>query len=87
MGRDLLAELRFENCNDFIKDDSELSSRKSSKETSSDDSSATSDEDLQDYRINGYHPMHVGEIVDSKYIILRKLGWGHFSTVWLALKI
>lgn len=60
MGRDLLAELRFENCSDFIKDDSELSERRSERETSSDDSSATSDEDLQDYRINGYHPMHVG---------------------------
>ena len=27
------------------------------------------------------------EIVDGKYIILKKLGWGHFSTVWLALKL
>ena len=27
------------------------------------------------------------EIVDSKYIILKKLGWGHFSTVWLALSL
>ena len=22
--------------------------------------------------------------MNSKYIILKKLGWGHFSTVWLA---
>jgi serine/threonine protein kinase len=29
----------------------------------------------------------VGEIIDSKYIILKKLGWGHFSTVWLAYKL
>jgi len=28
---------------------------------------------------------HPREIIDSKYIILQKLGWGHFSTVWLAL--
>jgi hypothetical protein len=27
------------------------------------------------------------EILDNKYLILRKLGWGHFSTVWLAIKI
>lgn len=27
------------------------------------------------------------EILDAKYILLRKLGWGHFSTVWLALKL
>ena len=25
--------------------------------------------------------------MDGKYINLRKLGWGHFSTVWLALKL
>ena len=27
------------------------------------------------------------EIIDNKYILLRKLGWGHFSVVWLALKL
>ena len=27
------------------------------------------------------------EIIDNKYIVLKKLGWGHFSTVWLALKL
>ena len=27
------------------------------------------------------------EIIDGRYIILKKLGWGHFSTVWLALKL
>ena len=27
------------------------------------------------------------EIIDNRYIIIRKLGWGHFSTVWLALKL
>jgi len=42
-------------------------------------------EDLPDYKVNGYHPVHLGEIIDSKYVILKKLGWGHFSTVWLAL--
>ena len=29
--------------------------------------------------------LYFREILDSKYIILSKLGWGHFSTVWLAL--
>ena len=28
--------------------------------------------------------MHVGEILLGRYIILQKLGWGHFSTVWLS---
>lgn len=27
------------------------------------------------------------EILDARYMLLRKLGWGHFSTVWLALKL
>lgn len=25
--------------------------------------------------------------MDSRYVILRKLGWGHFSTVWLAFSL
>lgn len=28
--------------------------------------------------------MHVGEILIDRYVIVQKLGWGHFSTVWLA---
>jgi serine/threonine-protein kinase SRPK3 len=33
----------------------------------------------------GYHPVSIGDLFHQKrYIILRKLGWGHFSTVWLA---
>jgi serine/threonine-protein kinase SRPK3 len=35
----------------------------------------------------GYHPVHLGEKLDSKYIVLKKLGWGHFSTVWLSFNI
>ena len=42
---------------------------------------------VEDYGIDGYHLAHVGEIIDSKYVILKKLGWGHFSTVWLAFKL
>ena len=28
--------------------------------------------------------MHVGEVMINRYVIVQKLGWGHFSTVWLA---
>ena len=28
--------------------------------------------------------MYIGEILNGRYVILQKLGWGHFSTVWLA---
>ncbi|KAI1908500.1 serine/threonine protein kinase, CMGC [Ophidiomyces ophidiicola] len=47
---------------------------------------ATADEeDSEDYCKGGYHPVHVGEAYNNgRYIILRKLGWGHFSTVWLS---
>eukprot|EP01022_Parablepharisma_sp_SALTPOND_P026610 TRINITY_DN64482_c1_g1_i1.p1 TRINITY_DN64482_c1_g1~~TRINITY_DN64482_c1_g1_i1.p1 ORF type:complete len:696 (-),score=98.02 TRINITY_DN64482_c1_g1_i1:131-2218(-) len=42
------------------------------------------DETIDDYKIGGYHPVHVGEIFMYRYIVIQKLGWGHFSTVWLA---
>jgi len=48
------------------------------------DSEESEDEGMEDYKIGGYHPVHVGEIYLNRYEILQKLGWGHFSTVWLA---
>lgn len=43
------------------------------------------EEDSEDYCKGGYHPVTVGEIFkDGKYKVVRKLGWGHFSTVWLS---
>lgn len=43
------------------------------------------EEDEEDYIKGGYHPVHVGDTFsDGRYLIVRKLGWGHFSTVWLA---
>ncbi|CAD8164584.1 unnamed protein product [Paramecium octaurelia] len=42
------------------------------------------DEGMEDYKIGGYHPVHIGEILLNRYVIIQKLGWGHFSTVWLA---
>lgn len=48
------------------------------------DSDNSEDEGLEDYKISGYHPVHVGEVLLNRYIIMQKLGWGHFSTAWLA---
>lgn len=48
------------------------------------DSDSSEDEGLPDYKIGGYHPVHVGEVFKNRYVIIQKLGWGHFSTVWLA---
>ena len=48
------------------------------------DSDSSEDEGLPDYKIGGYHPVHVGEVFQDRYVVIQKLGWGHFSTVWLA---
>lgn len=43
------------------------------------------EEDWEDYCKGGYHPVHIGDsFSDGRYLVVRKLGWGHFSTVWLA---
>ncbi|XP_074500633.1 SRSF protein kinase 1a isoform X1 [Sebastes fasciatus] len=41
-------------------------------------------EDPNDYCKGGYHHVKVGDLYNGKYHVIRKLGWGHFSTVWLA---
>lgn len=28
--------------------------------------------------------MKIGDLFNGRYHVIRKLGWGHFSTVWLA---
>ncbi|KAI0043822.1 kinase-like protein [Auriscalpium vulgare] len=32
----------------------------------------------------GYLPVAIGDVLDSRYVIKGKLGWGNYSTVWLA---
>jgi len=32
----------------------------------------------------GYHPVGIGDLYNNQYRVIRKLGWGHFSTVWLS---
>jgi len=51
------------------------------------DSDNSEDEGLSDYKINGYHPVHIGEILLDRYIIMQKLSFGHFSTSWLSLDV
>jgi serine/threonine-protein kinase SRPK3 len=41
-------------------------------------------EDASQYCVGGYHPVRLGEIFNGKYEAVAKLGWGEFSTVWLA---
>ncbi|XKL63267.1 hypothetical protein PGB90_005631 [Kerria lacca] len=40
-------------------------------------------EDSSDYCKGGYHPVKIGDLFLGRYHVTRKLGWGHFSTVWL----
>ncbi|XP_043107282.1 SRSF protein kinase 1b isoform X6 [Puntigrus tetrazona] len=44
-------------------------------------------EDPNDYCKGGYHHVKIGDLFNGRYHIIRKLGWGHFSTVWFAWDI
>jgi serine/threonine-protein kinase SRPK3 len=41
-------------------------------------------EDIENYVPGGFHPVHIGDIYQSRYKVLHKLGYGGYSTVWLA---
>jgi hypothetical protein len=48
------------------------------------DFSDDEDEGKDGYKKGGYHPVKVGEVYNNNLVVVRKLGWGHFSTVWCA---
>lgn len=41
-------------------------------------------ESLEKYKPGGYHPIMIGDILHGRYRIVDKLGFGGYSTVWLA---
>jgi serine/threonine protein kinase len=44
-----------------------------------------SQERMTRYRPGGFHPVKLGDTFkDGRYKVYHKLGWGGFSTVWLA---
>ncbi|EPS58946.1 hypothetical protein M569_15866 [Genlisea aurea] len=52
---------------------------------SSSSGSDDEDEGMDSYRKGGYHAVRIGDSFSSgRYIAQQKLGWGQFSTVWLA---
>ncbi|GAV81556.1 Pkinase domain-containing protein [Cephalotus follicularis] len=52
---------------------------------SSSSGSEEDDEGIDSYRKGGYHAVRLGDpFAGGRYIAQRKLGWGEFSTVWLA---
>lgn len=64
-----------------------VDSRASSLSRSGDEEEGNTadEEDFEDYCKGGYHPVQVGELFNNgRYEVIRKLGWGHFSTVWLS---
>ncbi|XP_068598235.1 SRSF protein kinase 3-like [Brachionichthys hirsutus] len=40
-------------------------------------------ENPAEYGVGGYYRVEVGDIFIDRYQVVKKLGWGHFSTVWL----
>ena len=43
------------------------------------------DEGTEDYKKGGYHAVKIGDkFKNGCYVVQRKLGWDHLSTVWLA---
>ena len=43
----------------------------------------TKEEPVESYKPGGFHPVTVGDAIGPNYRIVRKLGWGAYSTVWL----
>ncbi|KFY10159.1 hypothetical protein V492_05152 [Pseudogymnoascus sp. VKM F-4246] len=41
-------------------------------------------ERLENYKPGGYHPVMIGDILHRRYHIVDKLGYGGYSTIWLA---
>ncbi|KAF4498623.1 dis1-suppressing kinase dsk1 [Fusarium agapanthi] len=40
---------------------------------------------IEDYRPGGFHPVHLGDLLnDGQFKVIRRLGEGAYSTVWLA---
>jgi hypothetical protein len=41
------------------------------------------EEDLPLYKAENYYPASIGQVLESRYQIVSKLGYGTSSTVWL----
>lgn len=47
-----------------------------------------SEENFSRYCLGGYHPVRIGDrFNDGKYEVIRKVGYGQYSTVWLVRDI
>jgi len=50
---------------------------------SAEDYTDDEDEGEDGYKPGGYHRVKLGEVYNQRYVVIKKLGWGHFSTVWM----
>eukprot|EP00522_Entomoneis_paludosa_P003572 CAMPEP_0172470620 /NCGR_PEP_ID=MMETSP1065-20121228/66815_1 /TAXON_ID=265537 /ORGANISM="Amphiprora paludosa, Strain CCMP125" /LENGTH=994 /DNA_ID=CAMNT_0013228617 /DNA_START=225 /DNA_END=3206 /DNA_ORIENTATION=+ len=50
---------------------------------SAEDYSDDEEEGEDGYKPGGYHRVAVSETYNQRYVVMKKLGWGHFSTVWM----
>ncbi|KAI3901657.1 hypothetical protein MKW92_053494 [Papaver armeniacum] len=67
------------------KRDDEIIDADDKNSNSSDDNFTSEDEGTEDYTKGGYHPVRIGDTFNrNRYVVQSKLGWGHFSTVWLS---
>ena len=53
------------------------------EQRSDEDYSDVDDEGAEGYRVGGYHPVAINDVFGGRYRVRKKLGWGHFSTVWM----
>lgn len=65
------------------RDEEDMESSDGEISTAEEDYSDTANEPAREYRKGGYHHVVTGEIYNNRYRVVRKLGWGYFSTVWL----
>jgi hypothetical protein len=42
------------------------------------------EERLSSYKPGGFHPTHLGDVINGRYRIMRKLGYNLSTTTWLA---
>lgn len=40
-------------------------------------------ETLERYKLGGYHPLAIGDMIKARYRVIHKLGHGTYSTTWL----
>jgi len=63
--------------------DDEATKKSVNGSDSAEDYTDDEDEGEDGYKAGGYHLVKVGEVYNQRYVVIKKLGWGHFSTVWM----